>query len=92
MIIASRLSDGAVVFLGEDETWTTSIDGGAVAEDASGGERLLSVAKEHEAGCLVTDPYLIDIEVDASRRRPVSIREAIRAFGPTVKTYAGAER
>lgn len=91
MIIASRLADGVVVFLAEDHSWTRSIGRGAVVDGAPDGERLLAVAKAHEADCIVTDPYLIDVEVDDGAPKPVSIRETIRAFGPTFETNAPTE-
>lgn len=84
MVIANRLDDGLVVFLTPDGGWTGSIDAGAVARDADSAERLLETAKTAETNCQVIDPYLIDIEVSTSGRRPVVFREAIRAAGPTV--------
>lgn len=91
MIIASRLADGVVVFLAENRSWTRSIAQGAVVDGAPDSERLLAVAKQHEADCIVTDPYLIDVELNDAVPKPVSIRETIRAFGPTFKTNAQAE-
>lgn len=91
MIIASRLADGVVVFLAEDHSWTRSIGAGAVVDAPAEGERLLAVAKEHEAACIVTDPYLIDVELDGQAPKPVSIREAIRAFGPTFRSEAAED-
>jgi Protein of unknown function (DUF2849) len=84
MIIANRLTDGLVVFLTGSETWELGIGAGIVIEDEAEQQRLLEVAKRHERQCLVIDPSLIDVEIDAGQPRPTSIREAIRAFGPTV--------
>ena len=86
MIIANRLRDGAVVFLAPNEAWDPAIDAGTVVDDAAEAARLLEVAKRHEAGCQVIDPQLIDVEVRDGKLRPTAIREAIRAFGPTVRT------
>jgi hypothetical protein len=86
MIIANRLSDGVVVFLARSDTWVPAIDDGVVIDDEADGQRLLAIAKEHEARSLVVDPNLIDVKVVNGRLRPVAIREAIRAFGPTVRT------
>jgi len=84
MIIANRLTDGVVVFLTGSEIWAPSIGAGIVIEDETEQQRLLEIAKGHERQCVVIDPYLIDVESDAGKPRPTSIREAIRAFGPTV--------
>jgi Protein of unknown function (DUF2849) len=86
MIIANRLSDGAVVFLAPEDEWATSIDAGVVIDESVEAERLLEVAKAHEHRCIVIDPNLIEVVVEQGRPRPLAIREAIRAFGPTVRT------
>ncbi|HEX6996913.1 MAG TPA: DUF2849 domain-containing protein [Gammaproteobacteria bacterium] len=85
MIVASRLADGAVVFFTPGEGWEASIDAGVVIDDAEDAKRLLAVAKTHEA-TQVVEPYLIDVAVEGGRRRPTAIREAIRAYGPTIRT------
>jgi Protein of unknown function (DUF2849) len=86
MIIANRLADGLVVFLDPREGWDTAIAAGAVIETDAEAERLLAVAKRHEVECRVIDPQLIDVALQNGQRRPTAIREAIRAFGPTVST------
>ena len=86
MIIANRLRDGAVVFLASNEGWEPAIAAGAVIESEGDAARLMAVAKRHEGDCQVIDPQLIEIEVKDGKPRPTAIREAIRAFGPTVRT------
>jgi nucleotide-binding universal stress UspA family protein len=86
MIIANRLRDGTVVFLAPNEGWEPAIAAGVVIEDQADAERLLALAKRHEAECVVIDPQLIDVEIRDGAPRPTAIREAIRAFGPTVRT------
>jgi hypothetical protein len=86
MIIANRLRDGAVVFLGPDETWEPAIGAGRLIDNDADAAVLMAVAKRHEVECQVIDPQLIDVEVKDGKPRPTAIREAIRAFGPTVRT------
>jgi hypothetical protein len=86
MIIANRLNDGAVVFLANGNGWVTQIDEGLVIADEAEGQGLFAAAKQHEAECIVIDPQLIDVKIEDGHTRPVAIREAIRAFGPTVRT------
>jgi hypothetical protein len=86
MIIANRLTDGVVVFLAPGDSWVAEIDRGLVVDDAGEGQRILATAKQHEERCLVIDPNLIEVEVEGGHNRPTAIREAIRAFGPTVRT------
>lgn len=84
MIIANRLTDGLVVFLTAGGGWSVDIADGIVIENDAEEERLFAAAKEDETECRVVDPNLIDVTVDDGPPRPVAIREAIRAFGPTV--------
>jgi sulfite reductase (NADPH) hemoprotein beta-component len=86
MIIANRLHDGAIVFLAPGEAWDLAIAQGAVIDDDAEAARLLAVAKRHESECQVVDPTLIEVEIKDGKPRPTAIREAVRAFGPTVRT------
>jgi hypothetical protein len=84
MIIANRLVDGVVVFFDAQHGWVEGIDDGLVVD--SDAEAMLALAKADEGRCLIVDPNLIEVEVDGGRLRPTAIREAIRAFGPSVRT------
>jgi hypothetical protein len=84
MIIANTLADGFVVFLAEDNTWTSDIAAGALATTDEQAEKLLLAAKQAEQANLVIDPYLIPVELDKDVRKPTEYREYIRATGPTV--------
>jgi len=101
VVIASRLSDGRVVFLSKDAVqgsvvWASSLAGAALADDDSRAEEFLTLSEadmleRHE----VLDPYLIDVVLENGELRPTKNREAIRCFGPTVsqdlsKTSEGA--
>lgn len=84
MIIANRLNDGLVVFLTADGGWSVDIGEGLVITDAADEERLLAAARADEDRCRIVEPALIDVTLEGRSPRPVAIREAIRAFGPTV--------
>jgi|SRR5690606_23185589 hypothetical protein len=85
MVIANRLKDGFVVFLGDGGTWHQWIGDGRVWQTDAEADDALAIAKRHEAENLIVEPTLIEVEVDeAGLPRPVEIREAIRAFGPTI--------
>lgn len=84
MIVVNRLTDGLVVFFTADGGWTGDIVEGAVMDDETEQQAFLERAKADEARCIVIDPYLIDVTEAEGKRRPTSIRESIRAFGPTV--------
>jgi hypothetical protein len=84
MIIANRLTDGLVVFYTDAGGWSVDIADGVVIDDEAEQERLLAAARDDETRCVVVDPNLIDVTIDNGSPRPVAIREAIRAFGPTI--------
>ena len=86
MIIANRLVDGVVVFFAAGDAWVADIDAGLAMDDQPEADKALAIAKRHEADSIVIDPQLIEITVEDGRKRPVAIREAIRAFGPTIRT------
>lgn len=84
MIIANRLVDGRVVFWVDAGRWVESIEDGALLDD--GADEVLIRARQDEDRCLVVDPNLIEVEIEDDRRKPTAVREAIRAFGPSVRT------
>ena len=88
MIIANRLLDGRVVFMGDSGGWVNEIaDGLLLASEQDAEQRLLTAKRAVEEN-VVVDPYLIDVSAENSRRRPVLVRERIRAFGPSVGLVA----
>jgi len=79
---ANDLKGGEVVFRRADGSWTRLV---AEAEFVPGGEAgaaLLVRAQADHAANRVVEPALI--AVDPATRRPLSLRERIRADGPTV--------
>jgi hypothetical protein len=85
IMTANKLSDGIVVFLAYDGTWTRYIDDARVAERE---EDFADMEAEAAQSIEVVDPYLIDVEVSATEGigrfiRPTKYRERIRAFGPS---------
>jgi hypothetical protein len=79
---ANDLKGGEAVFRRADGSWTRTV---AEAELVPGGEQgaaLLARAQADHADNRVVEPVLIAI--DPATRRPLSLRERIRADGPTV--------
>ncbi len=81
---ANRLDDGAVVFLAHDAGWTESLDEVWLAGDAAEAAVILDCAERAAATRKVVGPYLIEVVLDGGHARPATLREAIRANGPTV--------
>ena len=92
MIIASRLIDGRVVFMDADAAWADSIEDGVLLAGQAETERLMAEATQAIEDCVIVEPYLIEVVVENGARCPAETREAIRAFGPSVRTDQPAER
>jgi hypothetical protein len=84
MIIANRLTDGLVVFYKGGGGWTVDIADGLVITEEAQETGLIEAARADEDRCVVVEPNLIDVTLDGGSPRPTAIREAIRAFGPTI--------
>jgi len=91
VVIANRLRDGIVVFLGRDHRWVEAIDACPPVTTAEEGEKILELAAQAEQNQEVIGPDLIDVEQRDGHTVPVKRREAIRAMGPTVRTDLGKQ-
>jgi hypothetical protein len=91
VITANRLSDGIVVFLGDDGGWPVEIAKARILEDGPDFDSALAYAKEQHDARVIVEPYAVDVEVKDGVPVPVRLRELIRAQGPTVD-YGDAER
>lgn len=91
VLTANRLGDGAVVFLANNGRWMEAIDAAVVAFEPLSAEALARRGKDAEGLNLVTDSYLIDVERQDGRVRPLHIRERIRTLGPTVRGDLGKQ-
>ncbi len=91
VVIASRLVDGRVVFLGRHGHWSEIIEESRIIESESEGEESMESARQAESRQEIVDPYLTNVVVENSRIRPVQTREQIRAAGPTVRKDLGKQ-
>jgi hypothetical protein len=86
MVTANRLTDGAVVFLGEGGRWVESVEHGRLADDETAAAALLQAGEAAVGRAEVIGPYLIEIAIqDDGRPLPTRYRERIRAHGPSVR-------
>ncbi|HPG27916.1 MAG: DUF2849 domain-containing protein [Spirochaetaceae bacterium] len=97
VVIASRLSDGRVVFVakaseGAAVEWALELDAACVAGDDASAEAMLALAeRDARAQQTVVEPYLIDVENKDGRLVPTKYREAIRCLGPTIRPDLGKQ-
>jgi hypothetical protein len=89
VITASRLRDGAVVFVGPDHRWVERLDEAQVFEAGEAATAALHAAQRDEAENFVLDVYAVDVAQRSGVIKPVKLREAIRAQGPTVHPEHG---
>ena len=92
VITASRLTDGAVVFLGQAHAWVERLSTAAVFNSVEASAEALAAAQKDEQANVVIDIYAIDVADKSGAITPVKLREAIRAQGPTVKPEHGKPR
>jgi len=85
VISANRLSDGLVVYLASDDSWSEWISRGEIATDEAAADGLLARAKLAEENRIVLDPYLVEVAEDDGEFLPTKYREFIRATGPSVR-------
>ena len=97
VVIASRLSDGLVVFLKEAATagsaiWVLELNSAELADSAERAAELLNAGEaDAAANHIIIDPYLIDVETRDGQLRPTKFREVIRCFGPTNRLDLGKQ-
>ena len=84
IVTANRLGDGVVVYLASGDAWMAGIAEAEIARDAAGAADLLARAEAPEQATRVLGAYLMDVTCEAGLLSPISKREFIRAFGPSV--------
>ena len=91
-VTANRLLDGEVVYLAADNSWTEVFGEAEIADGPEAGEALLARAVPDGFEKQVLEPYLFEaVEDEGTGFRPVSVREIIRAKGPTVRLDLGKQ-
>jgi hypothetical protein len=83
-VTANRLVDGRVVFRRPDGTWSMAFAEAVFVPSEAEAKPLLDAAQLDAAAQIIVDPYLIEVDPSGTAPRPVKLREAIRAFGPTI--------
>lgn len=81
---ANALRSGAVVFRAPDGSWSHDLAAAEIAQTPAAAAVLLAEALRDQESCKIVEPVLIEIRRDGGIVRPGSLREAIRAAGPTI--------
>ena len=89
IVSANLLATGRVVFLGPEGAWVASIAEATVYGDAAAAEAGLAAAQRRDGGRTVVEPFVTgytraDHDKLPEGRPPMTLRDTIRANGPTV--------
>jgi hypothetical protein len=82
LVTANRLRDGVPVYR-TAEGWSPAVDDARLVAEAEA-EGFLAAAQLGPKPLPVVAPYLVEAVAERGRVRPVSLRERIRACGPTI--------
>ncbi len=95
IISANRLADGIVVYAGRDGSWSGRLSEAKVFVSPAEAEAGLLLAQDDTKCNLVVEPCVVEVIEGASGLRAVTLRETIRARGPTIdflpRTHAFAQ-
>ena len=84
VISANRLADEIVVYAGRDGSWSERLSQARIFASKAEAEAGLLVAQNDAKRNLVVEPVVVEVAEDAGGLRAVTLREAIRARGPTI--------
>jgi len=84
VVSANRLADGVVVYAGPGGVWFERLEGARILASGGEAEVALAAASEDVRRNLIVDPCLVDVVEEACVLRPLTLRESIRARGPTI--------
>jgi hypothetical protein len=84
VICANRLADGIVVYADRDGSWSERLSQAKIFASKAEAEAGLLIAQNDAKRNLVVEPVEVEVAEDAGGLRAVTLREAIRARGPTI--------
>lgn len=90
-VTANRLGDGEVVYLNAQADWVEDFAAAAIADGPDAAEALLARAMPGDFELTVLEPYLFEVLENHGAFKPASVRETIRAAGPTVRLDLGKQ-
>lgn len=89
MITSNATDDGAPIYLQTNGRWTHKLSAGYPLTTEAERDRLLEAAQAQQQ--IACDPYAIEVErVALGHLAAVSLRERIRAEGPTIVTVGSS--
>lgn len=90
VLTANRLVDGEVVYATR-QGWTEVFTEAEVFRAREAADKRMKAAQSDLRARRIVEPYFFDVEETERGHRPVSVRETIRARGPTVRPDLGKQ-
>jgi sulfite reductase (NADPH) hemoprotein beta-component len=84
IVTANRLRDGIVIYRDAEGAWVETIDQALILDDTTQAQTALEAARADERKNLIIDPFLAEVILEAQGPKAVTMRNAIRAKGPTI--------
>jgi hypothetical protein len=84
IISANRLADGIVVYAAGNGAWVKQLSEARIFASKAEADAGLTAAQNDAKRNLVVEPCLVEVKENGGSVLPVTLREAIRAQGPTV--------
>lgn len=91
VLTANELFDGDVVYWRKDGAWVRDLQEAFIFEAGAGIEAALLRAEADVEASKILDPYMFAVSIDEGVVHPSSVRETIRAKGPTVRLDLGKQ-
>lgn len=85
IVTANLLATGTVVFLGPAGLWVDRVDEARIFADADAAEEGLAIGQVDAKRALIVDPFVTNKAPDTDGKPGMTLRDSIRAFGPTIK-------
>ncbi|HUI21547.1 MAG TPA: DUF2849 domain-containing protein [Methylocella sp.] len=84
VISANRLADGIVVYVGRDGSWSERLNDAKLYRGKEEAQAGLLLGQNDAKRNLVVEPCVVEVTEEEGGLRAVTLRESIRARGPTI--------
>ncbi len=90
-ITGNRLADGEVVYFSQTGEWETDFLKAEIMDGEEAVGTRLKQAMPHDIELKVIGIYPFEVKQEAAGFSPISVRETIRAAGPTIRKDLGKQ-
>ncbi|TNE42568.1 MAG: DUF2849 domain-containing protein [Alphaproteobacteria bacterium] len=91
VLTANRLVDGDVVYWRDETTWVANLSEARVFENEDELSKAEADAQAQVKADKIIDPYAFGVDLSSGTVAPASMRELIRAKGPSIRLDLGKQ-